>query len=450
MSNNKQINKASDDARQSRKEVLLARKQAEQTRQVRIAMGIVAGIIGIVLLIAIINELILTPNRSVATVGEQQITLKSFQERVKFERARRIILLEDQLEAFGGDVGIIQQFASQLLVDLFPANAEGFGEAILNQMVDELLILQAATARGITVSDADVAAEIGRSFNFFDGGLPTPFPTSTPTTQPTPSVTPLGALVMTDTVEAPPTPTLGPTNTPFPTATAVSPDSFQEQYSDLLNQYRALNISEASFRDSVRTLLLRQRLADALGVEAELDLEAPHTNFYLFVFSDEGEAEEVSGSLTPDNYLEVWNAIRSQSADAAQNSTAFATELFRRSEADIAANFSEQFATAVANTPLNTPTPVILVVDPNGGINYFIAVPSGRETLPLAESTLETQKAELLNALLTELRGEGVLLRDFWRTRVPTTPALDDKFFAPPTATPEIILPESLPSAPTD
>lgn len=456
--------KASEtEIRQSRKDVLVARKQAQQTRQIRIAMAIVGAIIGLVLLVAVINEFFVVPNRVVATVGPQQISLREFQERVKFERARRVILLEDQLEAFGGDVGIIQQFASQLLVEMFPSNAPAFAETILNQMADELLVAQEAAARGIVVSDAEVEAEIGRSFNFFDGGLPTPFPTGTPTVQPTPSLTPIGTAVTTDaepTATAMPTATAGPTNTPFPTATAVSVESFQQQFNDLVAQYRALNASEAMLRQTVRAQLLTERLADALAAERELAREAPHANFYVLVFSDPEEAEEVSASLTAENFLEVWNTIRSGSADPENTSTAFATELFRRTEADLVANFNPALATAVFNTPLNTPTPLIQVIDQDGAINYFITVTSGIQTLPLTDSAYNALKQELVSSLLANSRADNVVLRDFWRSRTFDRPALDPIFFAQPTPAPaqtlpenifpEGSLPEPLPEAPTE
>lgn len=446
MTNKKKIPQATEaDLRQSRKEVLLARRQAQQTRQIRIAMGIVAAIIGLVLLGAIINEFVVAPNRSVATVSGQQIALTEFQERVKFERARRIILLEEQLEAFGGDVGIIQQFASQLLVDLFPANSETFAETVLNQMVDELLLQQAAEAREIVVSEAEIEAEIGRSFNYFDGGLPTPFPTSAPTAQPTPSLTPFGTAVTTETVPVETAlPTAGPTNTPLPTATAVSADSFQQQYSDLVAQYRALNASEAMLRQTVRAQLLAERLGDALAQEREISREAPHANFFLLVFSDGEEAAEVASSLTSANYLEVWNTIRSAPADANVPSTAFATELLLRTESDLTANFNPAFATAVFNTPLNTPTPVIEVIGQDGAINYFIAIPSGFEILPLSDSAYNTLKQELVTSLLFDLRTDNVVLQEFWRSRPFDRPALDPIFFTEPTPAPTDVLPEGL------
>jgi len=435
-----------EEARQSRKEVLLARKQAEQTRQLRIALGVVGVLILAVIIIAVVNEFVVAPNRSVATVDNEEIGLQAFQDRVAYERARRVVLLEDQLAAFGGDVGIIQQFANQVLVDLYPANAETFGESVLNQMVDESLIQQAAEERGITVSDADVETEIGKSFNYFGGGLPTPLPTATETVVPTPSVTPIPTAVITEVVPTAtsfPTPTAGPTNTPPPTATPVTAEAFQQQMDELLQQYRDLGVDEAAFRSSVRAELYRQRLADALAEEQELSREAEHVNFYVLVFDNQAEADDVASTLTSSNYLEVWNTIRSQQSNPDTTSTAFASELFRRTEDDLAANFNQEFATAVFDQPLDTPTPVIAVTGQDGAISYFIAIPSGKETLPLSDSAYQAKKDALVNELVTTLREGNVILLDFWRSRVPAKPALDDKFYATPTPAPDLTQPEA-------
>ena len=416
-----------EELRQSRKEVLLARKQAQQTRQLRIALGLVAVLIVAVLAMAAINELIVAPNRSVATVNDDQISLKAFQEQVSFERARRVVLLEDQLAAFGGDVGIIQQFANQLLVDMYPTNAETFGETVLNQMVDDALIRQAALERDITVTDAELDAEIGRSFSYFDGGLPTPMPTATSF----------------------PTPTAGPTNTPQPTATPVTADAFQQQLSDLLQQYTDLGVNQNAYRESVRMQLYRQKLADTLAIEQELSRNAEHANFYVLVFDNRAEADDVASTLTADNFLEVWNTIRSQQSNPEAASTAFATELFGRTQDDLATTFNQELATAVFEQALNTPTPVITITSQDGTTNFVIAVPSGRELAPLSDSAYQTKKDELLASLLTTLRGGNVVLGDFWRGRVPTEPALDSKFYATPTPAPDLTVPTVAPEAAT-
>ena len=187
-----------DESRRSRKEVLIAKKEKEQTRGVRIGIAIVLGLILLILLIAVVNELIVSPNREVAQVGGEKISLNEFQDRVEFERTQRIVFLESQLETFGNDVGIVQQFASQWIVDLMPQNSDDFGQSVLDQMVAEKLIEQAAAEFGIDVSETDVDEAIGAEFGYYGGGLPTPVPAATETVVPTPSLTPIPTAVITE------------------------------------------------------------------------------------------------------------------------------------------------------------------------------------------------------------------------------------------------------------
>ena len=101
--------------RQSRKEILLERKQNEQLRNVRIGIAIVGFLLAAVVLVALVNEDILSPRREVATVAGENITFQEWQDRVTFERAQRIITLEDQLEMLNDDVLMVQQFSGQAI-----------------------------------------------------------------------------------------------------------------------------------------------------------------------------------------------------------------------------------------------------------------------------------------------------------------------------------------------
>ena len=178
-----------DDAqqRQSRKEILLARKREAQVRNLRIAGVVVLVLIAIVIAVALVNELLITPDRAVATVGDRNITLTEWQDRVVYERAQRIIFLENQLEAFGGDVGIVQQFGGSVINELL--EPEGLGENVLNVMAEELVICDALAERGITITDEDVQNEINVNFGFYGEGVsPTALPEPTQTIAPTPSL----------------------------------------------------------------------------------------------------------------------------------------------------------------------------------------------------------------------------------------------------------------------
>jgi hypothetical protein len=442
MSKKSQI-KAREEERQSRKEILIARKEAEQARQFKIAFGIVGGLILLVIVLGLINEFVISPNKSIASVGEEAISLSDFQERVKFERAQRIVLLENQLEAFSGDVGIIQQFAGEMIVSLTSQESESFGETVLNQMVDEILVKQAAAGRGITVTDADVDEAIGEGFSYYGGGLPTPQPTATETIVPTPSLTPIPTAVITEvlpTATSLPEPTTGPEATPFPTATAVSEEAFQEAYAEFWQPYQEIGAAEADYREAVRNQLYRERLMDALAEENGLSTKAEHANFFYIAVNDEAGAADIIEQIDADGYLAVWNKIRSQPFDPEAEVIAFASEVLQRTQDELSQNFGPDVANAAFELPVDEPSDVI-AIEGQDGTQYLIIMVSGREMLDLSEEAMQAQKQEALAALLADLRAGNVVVNDFWRGRVPSTPILDAKFLAQPTATPPQALP---------
>jgi hypothetical protein len=426
-----------DAQRQSRKEVLMARKHAQQTRQIRLGVAVVGGLLLLVFLAAAINELIIAPNRPVAIVNEENISLRDWQDRVKFERAQRIILLENQLEAFQGNVGVVQQFAGQAINDLL--QSELLGQNALNQMIDETIIRQAAEVRGIIVTDADVAAEIGRTFNFFDGGLPTPFPSATPTVEPTPSITPFPTAVITDIVPTNtplPTVTVGPTGTPQPTATPVSAESFQEEFSALMAQFAKLGVSEAQYRELVRIQLYRQRLIEVLRIEGELAEEAEHVSFFILQFETEEEVNEALAMVNASDYLSVWNEIRSQPFDLESGSTAQASEVLWRTQDAVTSNLGAEVAEAAFNLAIGQPSDPISRTVSAEDTRYYLIQVSGREIRPLSESELQTADLEYLAAFVDQQLVGKLTLTEYDRGRTPTTPVLDPLFTTPPTATP--------------
>ena len=434
-----------DESRRSRKEVLIAKKEAEQTRGIRISIGIVIGLILLILLIAVVNELIISPNREVAKVEDEKITLNEFQDRVEYERTQRIIFLESQLESFGNDVGIVQQFASQWIIDLLPQSSNEFGESVLDQMVAEKLIEQAAAEYGIEVSEADVDEAIGAEFGYYGGGLPTPLPEATETVVPTPSLTPIPTAVITDllpTATSLPAPTDGPEPTPFPTATPVSEEAFQTEFAEFFQAYRDFGVSEDRYREGIYARLLREQVMDALAIEQALPTEAEHSNFFVIAASDEAEIGDIVTQVEADGYLPVWNEIRSRPFDPESTSTAIAAELLRRTQDDLVQTFGDEAAAAAFELDIDTPSGVITAVGQDGTQQYFIIMVSGREVLPLAESALQAQKEAALLAYLEEMIASQAVINDFWRGRVPTLPVLDSKFLAQPTPAPEVLQPE--------
>jgi hypothetical protein len=439
----KQTNKeqTNDNRRQSRKEVLRDRKQAEQLRVIRIAAIIVGALILLVLGIALISEFFITPKRSVATVNGEEIVLSDWQNRVKFERAQRIITLEEQLANFNNDVGLVQQFSSQAIIELINENAEGLGEAVLDRMVEEEIIRQGAEERGLVPSDAEVDKRIGANFNYFGGDSPTPFPVPTEPVAPTPALTPIPADGEGDVQqpEAPLAPVVeGPTSTPFPTATPVSQESFQQEYDDLLAQYSDLGVSEQTYRSVFGNALTTERLIDALAEEQDLPEEDMHASIFFLSYSDEEEANQALDEIEGSDFLTVWNTVRSRPPDPTQEeaNAVTASEVLWRTRDTFAGGFNEEIAEATFTLPLDTPSELLVVTGAEGETEHIIILVSGREMRELAENELQNRKQQLLITYLNERSLEGVETNELWRSRVPTVPLLDPKFRQPPTPAP--------------
>ena len=436
---NTRLQQETEDLRESRKDILRKRKEAEQTRRIRLAVGGVAGLLLLVMLVAVINEVFVAPSRAVATVNGEAITVRQFQDRVEYERAQRIISLENQFEAFGGDVGIIQQFSSQTIIEL--QDAEALAEGVLTQMTQEVLIRQEAEARGITVSDAEVDAEVGSFFNYFAGGLPTAEPTASPTVEPTPSLTPIPTAVITDVVPVDPpfpTPTLGPTSAPEPTATAVSKESFDEQLGEVLADFDNLGANDAVFREVVRLNLYADKLTEALGEENDVPSEAMQASIFTLSFDTQADADEAMAMIEADDFLTVWNTIRSTPPDPDAATTSTATELLWRTQDGIVASYGEDVAEVAFSLPPNVPsTPIEQVVDAETSRFHIVQV-SGREIRPLSDAVIQNAKQTIVQNLIAEKSVAGIEIMETWRNYYPSRPVLDAKFLAPPTATPDL------------
>jgi hypothetical protein len=428
--------------RQSRKEQLIARKREQQVRNLRIAGIVVLVLIAIVIAVALINELLLTPDRAVATVGDRNITLREWQERVTYERAQRIIFLENQLEAFGGDVGIVQQFGGSVINELL--DPEGLGENVLNVMAEELVICDAAAERGLDITDADVQNEINVNFGFYGEGVsPTALPEPTETIQPTPSLTPIPTAVITDVVptETPfPTPTTGPTATPLPTPTPLSQTAFDEQFGEIMTSVTDLGATEAAYRNVVRAQLCRTRLAEALAEEQSLSRLAPQASVFVIVADSEEAADEVQAQIEADGFLTTWNTIASRIDDpeATETPATQSFELLWRTQDALEASVGPDVAAAAFELPVNEPSEAIAVDNGDGTTSYYLIMVSGREERELDESEFDTRRQELLQAFADEALTGNLQLNELWRSRVPTLPVLDSKFLAAPTSTPEI------------
>lgn len=470
----------------ARRQLKFEQRDREQQRQIYLALGGVFAIIVLVLVIGLVNEFFIKPTQPVAIVNEKEISSRDWQARVRFQRAQFISNIEEFYETTEGNVGLVQQLFGQqmnLLLD-----EEQLGSLVLNAMIDEQFIKDAAQARGITVSEEEIQKEIEAQYNYFDGGLPTPLPTATQTIVPTPSITPFpsptisstaGITQTVPTLTPIATPTLGPTATPLPTGTPVSAESFAEQFETNIDRLRRLGGSEEILRQVVEAQLYREKLQEALATEEEVATEEEQASFFILTFDNEEAATQALAEINAGTFLDLWNKTQSLPIDPTATSRTTARELLWRNREAIETLYGEEVTQAVftlaPNTPsgllaqyedptaLPTPTPTPVstlqatpVVTPTATpipapvvSNYHIVLVSGREMRPLTESQLQTAKQENLTQWLDAQQAANSQILDRWLGRVPRTPLLDPKYLVAPTPAPTQPIPTSLPVLPT-
>ncbi|MFK7801899.1 MAG: SurA N-terminal domain-containing protein [Anaerolineae bacterium] len=439
-------------SRQGRREERFAKQQEQQLRTMRIVGAAIAGVIALIVIVGLIVEYVFVPRQAVAIVNGTEITMADWQEQVRFQRGQIITSIndnfelfndaeaEDQVDARENTIRTLQQFFGQQIGALVQGH-EQIGQSVLENMISIELVRQEAANRGITISQAEVDAELGEQYSFYDGGLPTPFPTPENTPIPTPSITPIPDPALEGTgeeaapTEAPPVEEAGeelPTSTPQPTNTPVSKASFDEQLQEDLTKLEDLGVNSRLRSNQVEEGLIFQALGKSLYEENGGGPSAPHISAYLLVFATEEEADAALGRVNSDGYLQVWNEIRSLPADPENPRPPQALERIEDTVIDYSRSY-EALSEAIAELQAGDMTDVISDIDAQSSFPVFIiAQVTGNEELELSGFAIQQLESDALQEWLTDARAtQNVEVFENWRNRVPRQPILDSDFSQP-------------------
>ena len=224
------------DAKQTRKQIALGRKEARQNRIILILVGTLIAIIVLILAVGVIRELILKPNSPVATVNGEKIKTDDYQNLVTYNRYNyynSISNLEDGLEqmrASPEDNEFLIQFYEQQLGQLQTQLTLAPQDAV-DELIEAELARQKAEELGLEVTEQEIDQAIDDDFR---SAL------SQQAQQP-----------ITGTEE-------------LPTAIPVT----QEQVDDLYDRViSAMQISSGAFRTIVQRSLMLSKVQDALAAE---------------------------------------------------------------------------------------------------------------------------------------------------------------------------------------
>lgn len=406
----------------------IARLEREKRQTRLILIGTIVVVIAVFMLLGygILNEKVLKPNRPVAEVGPDKVSISDFQEYARFMRQQYInqYLQTYQLsQLFGSDENSKSYFDSslqQIAAQLEPAT---LGQNVLSSLIEDKLIRQEAAKRGITVSAEELNKDVDRYFSYYPNGTPTPTATMPP--RPTSTLSPLQMTLVppTATPTASPTPTmtlptvtptlvLTPTQTatPAPTETPYTADAYKTDYASYLQDLAKIKVSEKIFRRVLENRLYRLKVEDAVLTDVKNEEEQIWTRHILV--DSEDTAKEVLTRLQNGEDFAALAKELSTDTGSAQNGG----DLGWTSKGSLYTEYED------AAYKLNVGEISQPVQSQSG---WHIIQLLGKEVRPLDLSAFDQLRQTRFQEWLDSLRESvGVIIPDGWLDWVPTEPTL--------------------------
>lgn len=353
-----------------KKHIARAEREAELRLRILLGLGGVGLLIILVLLLGLVRTYILIPRQPVAIVEGAEVTTADYRKRVLYEQFffdAQIAQLQNQLvqinNAFPDNPELrnsLQDQTRQQMQQLLSQKAE-LERTVLDTMIEEELDKQEAARRGIDVSEAEVTEAYNARVANSAGGLTPASAEATTTAQaaanenatataqsftPTPTLTATTAAE----TEAVPSPTAPPP--PTPTLNVLTGDALAQAMTDWENTFKkAANMTPKDLRQVVYLELLRDKVREAIGAEAETVVEQAHVRHILVETED--EALKVKARLAAGESFE--DLARELSQDSGSASKGGDLGWFRRE--DLVAPFAEAAFTqeiGVVGDPVET------------------------------------------------------------------------------------------------
>jgi peptidyl-prolyl cis-trans isomerase D len=413
-----------------------AEVEAEWQRRIILLTAAAVGFILLLLAIAFVLDVLVRPNQPVAVVNGENISVGQFQQRVNIEHELLNIRFSNALNQFSsftnGDVNQAFQQLSQSEPYATWYNELSFPDTlanrVINDMVDDRIVEDAAANLGVTVADEDIDRQIEQFLGYDPeqaaaiGATPTETPTATvtptPIVSPTPSVEPTVTPLPTETT--PPTAlpagaaTATLTVTPVPTGTAtatLSATEVQGQFVTRRDQLfdrlrREAGVSDGAIRDYFRILALREKVAEVVNGEGTT---ATYVNARHILVATEEEAQDVLAALNAgESFASLARAVSTDTGSGANGGELDWSPTYR---------FVDAFASAVTEAPIGE---IIGPVQTDFG--YHIIQVRAREERDIEEAELEQAQSSALEQWIAEQReaeGTSFEVYDTWADNVP-------------------------------
>jgi hypothetical protein len=383
-----------------------------RTRKFIVIGSIVVTIVVVLLIVVyVLQVLVFEPNRTVASVGGEDIHVTQVQSRMKLEFAdlsysvnqiaqqvQQIQQSQDANSSF-----LLQYYQQQFQQMATQVTEDQISNRALDALITEALVRQEAKRRNIGVSADEVAQEMEKSIGYHRVTL-TPFPTYTPVT-PKPTVTPApltASLSLTATAPI----TSFATATPEPTATPrLQPTSITNAELDQGRQrgeqfYTSLGYPASQFMHIYDSSLLTTRLQDAFA--QEVPTQTQHYRFDYVRFNTIESATQYSqllagGKITFDAVITAANTITQPAPIGLGSQQGWMSKLA------VEGQFGNEVLATLEGGALNTPSSVI-TSQLTGG--FYLVVPLERGIRPLDDNDLSQAQRKLYDDWLTAAKAD--------------------------------------------
>jgi parvulin-like peptidyl-prolyl isomerase len=231
MAKGKKARRAKESAALTKKQIAHSRKTQRQLRLIWISVGAVAALVIGILAFGVYQEMVAKPASPIAVVNGVPIRTDYYQ----------------RIARYTGDT-------SQQIVD---------------SLIEDELVRQYAVQNGITVTAEELQTAIEEAFGYYR-------------TPQTPTPTPIAAQeTITDVA-------------PAPTSAPITEADFQQSYADYLKLVEEQSgLSEEDFRQNFQTMLLRQKVQEAVTQDVPTEEEQAHVRHILIqVDTDADEQTE--------------------------------------------------------------------------------------------------------------------------------------------------------------
>ena len=417
--------------RQSRREEYHSRAEREAEIQRYVILGTIIAVVAVIVIVAaaLINEQVIIPNQVVATVEGHNISVSEFQKRVRLERVLRIQRLTNFINTYRSfgfpDDQIAQQLTQQ---DPFKTwynelqIPDQMGLTVVNDMVEDQLIRDAAAEKGVTVTQDEINDQINQFFGYDPTAIAaakstaevtatveptlTPTPFVSPTPAPTSTITPTPEFTLTPTATAvatlPPQPTLSSTE---------QADQFQTSKADFYTQLRTdTGMSDSEIDAYFEQLALRQALRDSVTTditETGTFVDARH-----ILVATEEEAQDILAALEAGESF----------ADLAKTASTDTGSGAKGGELDWGpiAQYVKPFADAVKDAEIGA------IIGPvQSEFGYHIIQVRAREERELTSDQLNQAKESEFSSWLDDLKTakqDVTQVNSIWADHVPSDP----------------------------